>query len=196
MRRAMILTAAACLAGCAHRYERTVQRFRDAQDRGDTSSARALMGDDPRRWFESREGAGIEWRIGGEPGAWAGWDDEFNSESDLGAWEIDESQRCARVLVTEINDYYRLTERGPQQNRQTWWFDEQGRIVGWMIEAIRGDGSMGRTDEFLAWAETHEPVELAYLRPEGRIDPTGDRPARTRALLERWRAAVGLPPIR
>ena len=30
---------------------------------------------------------------------------------------------------------------------------------------------------------------------DGKVDPTGDRPQRYRALLNTWRASVGMPPI-
>ena len=53
----------------------------------------------------------------------------------------------------------------------------------------------GREEEFQAWARAHEPDEYAYLRPNGRIDPSGDRAPRTRALLLRWREAIGLPEL-
>ena len=46
--------------------------------------------------------------------------------------------------------------------------------------------------DFEAWAREHDSDEAEYLMPDGAIDPTGDRPVRMRALLLRWRAAVGL----
>ncbi|HEX3110025.1 MAG TPA: hypothetical protein VHU41_13105, partial [Thermoanaerobaculia bacterium] len=50
-----------------------------------------------------------------------------------------------------------------------------------------------RMEEFRAWAAVHDPTELEYLMPKGKLDPTGDRPERWKALLVRWREAVRLP---
>ena len=55
--------------------------------------------------------------------------------------------------------------------------------------------SVSRFEEIRAWAEQEHPEEWAYLRPGGLLDPTGDRAERTRALLNVWRAEVGLEPI-
>ena len=97
-------------------------------------------------------------------------------------------------LVDEINDYYRLTERGSQPYRLTYFFDADGRVAGELVASVPTNSS-GKEKEFQAWAKAHEPDEYAYLRPDGRIDPTGDRAPRTRALLLRWRAAAGLPRL-
>ena len=68
-----------------------------------------------------------------------------------------------------------------------------------MISAADPDASgstmVSRYDEFEAWALANDPEEWESLRPGGRLDPTGDRAPRTRALANRWRASVGLPPI-
>ncbi len=64
-----------------------------------------------------------------------------------------------------------------------------------MISRVPGapEPAKGRFEEFEAWAKEHDPEELAYLFPGGKIDPTGDRPQRFRAILERWRQAIGEP---
>jgi len=179
--------------GCAHQYVSTIDSFRAAKDRGDLHAARAVMSDDPRRWWGGRDGDGAPWVLRAEGGRWSAWDAHFRSTSEHGPWTT--GSGWARQVVTESNEYYQLTERGPQRNIQTWWFDDEGSIEGWSIEAIRTEQSYGRVDEFIAWAERVDPDELAYLRPGGEIDPTGDRPQRTRALLNRWRRSVGLTPI-
>lgn len=71
---------------------------------------------------------------------------------------------------------------------------DRARICGELIASVPSNSS-GSEKEFQAWAKAHEPDEYAHLRPDGRIDPTGDRAARTRALLERWRKATGRPVL-
>ena len=141
---------------------------------------------DPREWWDRREGAGESWTLGS--GRWKDWDAHFRGRSTPGPWRVDGN--AVTSLVDEINDYYLLTERGPQPYRLTYFFDESGRVSGELI-ASEPSNSIGVEKEFLAWAKEHEPEEYAYLRPNGRIDPTGDRAPRTRSLLLRWRKATG-----
>ena len=107
-------------------------------------------------------------------------------------WKAGERSATARVL--EINDYFRLLERGAVTNEITYFYDHEGRIDGLLIRAV-GERPPGRTNEFLRWALENEPEELRELMPNGRIDPSGDHPQRFRALLERWRDDVGLPAL-
>lgn len=168
------------------------QRFRTLITKGHYAAARAMMADDARRWFEAREGEGRPWRPGPESGPWSRWDEHFRSEGEIIEWRTEE--RSATAVVREINDYFRLLERGSMTNEITYFFDAEERIEGLLIAAA-GERPPGRTEEFLAWAREHEPEELGALMPGGEIDPSGDHPRRFRALLNRWRVAAGLEPI-
>ncbi len=146
-----------------------------------------MMAPDARRWFAPPEGEGSPWIVGPKSGPWAEWDEEFRSTSTVLEWRSDESSATVRVL--EINDYFRLLERGPMTNELTYFFDSEGRIEGLLISGA-GERPPGRTAEFVQWARENEPRELSELMPDGEIDPSGDHPQRFRALLERWRRAI------
>ncbi|MBT8484921.1 MAG: hypothetical protein HKO59_01810 [Phycisphaerales bacterium] len=182
--------------GCAHVPAdgrlATVQRFRAALDADDLDAARAELGPDPRTWYEERTGDGRPWVIGG--GRWRAWDEEFRSTSTPGPWHVEPDRVWRRV--EEMNEYYRLIERGAGLYDHSYFFDDDGRLTGQMISAPPDwTRPASRFDEFEAWAREHDPAELDYLRPGGLLDPTGDRAVRTRRLANRWRASVGLPPI-
>lgn len=166
------------------------QRFRALMAQEEWEEARSMMAADPRRWFEAKSGEGRDWVIGPNSGPWARWDEEFDSSSTVVEWVAGPSSVTARVL--EINDYYRLLDRGAMTNEVTYYFDENGLIEGLLIRAT-GERPAGRTREFLRWALENEPRELKELMPDGDIDPSGDHPQRFRALLESWRVAAGLP---
>ena len=187
----LLLLVVACRASppteeLAHR----ARAFWEAREAGDLDRARAMQSDDPRTWWDRCEGPGEPWTLGG--GTWKPWDDHFRGKSTPGPWRVEGN--AATSLVDEINDYYRLTERGSQPYQLTYLFDAEKRISGELIASVPSN-STGKEKEFQAWAKAHEPDEYAYLRPNGRIDPTGDRAGRTRALLLRWRKAAGLPEL-
>lgn len=168
------------------------QKFRTLVTNGRYADARAMMADDAQRWFDVREGEGRPWRPGPESGPWSRWDEHFRSDGEIVEWRAGKSS--ATAVVREINDYFRLLERGSVTNEITYYFDAEKRIEGLLIAAA-GERPPGRTEEFLAWAREHEPEELEALMPGGEIDPSGDHPRRFRALLNRWRVAAGLEPI-
>ena len=176
--------------GCTDSRIATVRAFRAARDRGDLDTARSYLAPDARIWFEQRTGPGEPWTLGG--GTWAAWDGHFRSQSTHTRWQANGD--AVTALATEINDYYRLTERGPQTHRETWFLDGHNHITGFLVQSLPGS-TRGRMDEFLAWARRESPDELNYLMPGGRLDPAGDRASRFRVLLNRWRVTVGLPEI-
>ncbi len=193
---AILLLSLVSLTACTPRKVHTVEAFRDARDRGDLDAARALMSDDPRVWWEQKEGEGALWTLGS--GRWKAWDEHFNSEGDLGPWQWSGDEVYA--IVTEWNDYFELIEREDQSRyRLTYYFNDDGLISGYMISDVDpahpDPSSVDRSDEIEAWAIANDPDEWAYLRPDGKLDPTGDRPERTRALINQWRKSVGLEPI-
>jgi hypothetical protein len=188
------------LAGCGQVRDvssvATVESFRAARASGDLEAASAYLAPDPRVWYDEHTGDGLPWSLGA--GRWKAWDDHFNGQSDLGPWHAEDGTVWA--VATETNDYYRLIERqGESRYRITYFLDDAGRITGYMISAADPDKadppSDSRFDEFEAWVLANHPEEWADLRPGGRLDPTGDRAPRTRALLNEWRASVGLPRI-
>jgi hypothetical protein len=174
----------------------TVEAFRAAREAGDLDRAHALLGADPRIWYGAREGAGRPWNPGGGGGRWAAWDEHFGGETRVaGAWTATADTAC--VDMYETNDYFALTESEGNYWRATYFVDGEGRIAGFMVSSAEGRAKdPGRREEFEAWARAERPREAEYLMPAGSIDPSGDRPARMRALLEEWRSTVGLTPLR
>src|SRR5262249_11181041 len=98
--------------------------FWEARESGSFDRARAMQSDDPREWWERRKGPGEPWTLGA--GRWKPWDAHFRGKSTPGPWRVE--GRSVTSLVDEINDYYLLTERGPQPYRLTYFFDADGRI--------------------------------------------------------------------
>lgn len=191
----MMAAAAISLNGCVPSYVARLDHFRGAQLAGDYETARLYLSDDPRVWWEVKEGEGAPWVLGG--GRWGAWDTHFRGSSTHGAWVVEDGGRRVSAVFEEINDYYRLLERPAQHHRQTYFFDARGRIEGMMVSDVdEPDGAPeGLGDAFGAWASANAPEEWAYLRPGGKIDPTGDRAERTRRLLNAWRATRGLEAI-
>ncbi len=180
-----------------------VESYRAARESGDFDTARALLADDARVWYEQREGEGNPWRPG-KGGRWSAWDKHFNSQSTPGPWHT--AEHSVWRINREWNEYYDLIERTDDPSyRITYFFDadDAGKISGYMISAADPDAPKppadaprsDRFDEIEAWAKANHPDEWEYLRPAGKLDPTGDRPRRTRALINQWRTTVGLEPI-
>jgi imidazolonepropionase-like amidohydrolase len=167
-----------------------VQAFQAAKDRGDRSAAQAMLAPGARSWFDERKGEGDPY---GLDGRWSGWDAFFRTKNTYSDWT--QGRDSVTAAGEEINDFYRLIERSPTRFRATWWLDSDGRISGFLYEprgaVVPGD----RFADFKAWARGAKPAELESLMPNGRIDPSGDRPQRFRALLEEWRRAAKLPPV-
>jgi len=172
----------------------TVEAFRAARDAGDLERAAGYLSADPRRWWEEREGAGAPWGLA-TGGPWKGWDEHFRGRSEQRTpWEVAGDAVWADMY--EVNDFYLLVERGGGWWRATYFFDEDDRIAGFMVSVVPGkETPPGRREEFEAWAFAHHPDEAEYLMPGGSLDPSGDRPARMRALLDVWRESEGLAPI-
>ena len=205
------------LGGCAHSVEpierepeprlvELIESFRGARDAGELERARAMLASDPRVWYDTRD-EGLPWRLGG--GRWRTWDEHFKSESKPGPWIQNRSSDGEVVLyrvVEEWNEYFDLIERTDKSEyRLTYFFEPANakadtvKIKGYMISSAHpGSPEKPRSDRFdeiEAWAVENRADEWAYLRPGGRLDPTGDRAERTRALINIWRLEVGLQPI-
>ena len=183
----LLLLAIAC-ATTASNIER-VQAYRAAHERGDLAAEQAFLAPDARMFYEKREGEG-EPLTAGSSGRYAHWDEFFHSTATLADWK--EEGNAVSATVHEGNDFYRLLDWTPKPYRMTWWVDADGRITAAMVQSLPGESTRGRMNDFQEWARTHHPDELAYLMPNGRIDPTEDRPERFRKLLLEWRTAAGL----
>jgi hypothetical protein len=170
-----------------------VQAFCAAREAGDFETCKQLVDDDPRQWWDAREGEGSPMKFGA--GRWSAWDEHFRGKSEqVTDWVVDGEAVWADFF--EINDYFLLTERGGGYWRSTYFFDANGKISGSMVSAVAGRPTpKGRGREFEAWARAAHPQEAEYLMPGGNIDPTGDRAPRMRALLNEWRETVSLAPL-
>lgn len=193
----MSLAFAACGGGNdnAEMIEK-VEAFREAREAGNFAIAASYLTEDPRAWFGSRDGDGHPLENG--YGRYKEWDDYFRSTGEVGPWTVENNTVWA--IATEMNDYYRLIERSEASRyRITYFFDNRGLIEGYLITDPDPEhpspAPPSRIDEIEAWARTNHPDEWEYLRPGGELDPTGDRAARTRRLLNQWRVEVGLEPI-
>jgi hypothetical protein len=192
LRSIAVVCAFLTVAGCAdERLIRRVQAFSDARRNGDVAAASRLLAPNARMWYESRAGEG-EPLTASRSGSYAHGDALFHSRSALSGWTV--HGREVTATVHETNDFYRLLDWQPAPYQMTWWFDEQNRIVGAMVRSLPGK-AMSRMQEFRAWASEHHAAELEYLMPKGKLDPTGDRAEKWKALLLEWRDAVGLPKV-
>jgi hypothetical protein len=171
-----------------------VQAFRELRDEGRLEDAAGFIAADPRKWYDQKEGEGRPWTLSG-PGRWQAWDDHFRGTTEqVSEWR--EETDSVHADFFEINDYYRLTERGGGYWRGTYIFDGTGQIAGFMISGVpEQEAPSGRREEFQVWARSHYPDEAEYLMPKGSLDPTGDRAPRMRSLLNQWRTAIELDPI-
>ncbi len=192
MRRSSSWVFVLILTSCVPAQVRHVRGFRAALERSDLETARSYLSDDPRVWWNEQSGPGTPWSLAG--GRWKDWDDHFCGHGEAREWHV--TGGGVEVLVEEMNDYFRLTERGAGIYLRTYFIDGAGRITGTMVSSAPGiDKPKGRGEEFDRWLREHHPEEYEYLRPAGDIDPTGDRAARTRAMLIEWRREVELPAI-
>lgn len=195
LRSVAVTVLALAISFCASRDVDPAARaseFRQLLEEGRLDEAQSMLSSDARRWWGSRQGKGAPWRVDREPGPWAGWDEHFRSQKEAVEWRATES--TATVIIRETNDYFALLERGWVTSEITYFFDRTGKIEGLLIRAV-GDRPMGRTAEFLEWAEKNASEEIGELMPAGEIDPRGDHPERFRTLLERWRREAGLAPV-
>ena len=192
----LVLLAASCASAAPGEEEAVavVETFRVARAAGRIEEARALLADDPRVWYDRREGEGAPWKLTG--GRWSDWDEHFRGRTiRVGEWSV--RGRTVSADMFEINDWFRLLEGGGGWWRASYFLDEAGRIEGFLVGPAEGRAQprRARRDEFEAWAFAARPEEAEHLMPGGSLDPTGDRAPRMRALLEEWRAAVGLDPL-
>ncbi len=107
-----------------------VEAFRAARKAGKIEEAQRYLTDDPRVWFDAKEGEGEPTKLGFGP--YHHWDEEFNSHGEHGPWRVEGNTVWA--IASEINDYYRLLERKDTPSyRITYYFNDKGLIEGYLI---------------------------------------------------------------
>jgi hypothetical protein len=174
-------------ASCAsQRPIAIVRAYREAHVRGDTDAERRYLSPAARIWYEQKTGDGDPLSAG-KSGRYAHWDDFFHSRATLRDWSV--SDNAVSATVSETNDFYELLEWKPSPYRMTWWVDRDGKIAGALVQSLPGK-SNSRMAEFREWAQAHHPQELEYLMPGGKLDPTGDRAERFKAILIEWRSTL------
>ena len=182
--------AAVSLTGCTHPLTKSLDEYRAAKKRGDYAAAGRYLADDARIWFGRKEGDGAPLRARGGP--YADWDKEFRSTSTRTTPRVE--GRTITYESTEINDFYRLTNRTPTPALITYYFDDTGKITGMFYRGKDAKPKQppppDKYDEFKAWAAKRYP---ALLDSDEMSIP--NNPKRWRALLVEWRADVGLPVI-
>ena len=95
-------------------------------------------------------------------------------------------------VVTEINDFYRLIDGVAGRVRITYYFADDGKIAGRLIQGMtpHNERPPDRRCEFEQWAAKKYP---GLLDAEEMKIP--NQPRRWRMLLTEWRPDVGLPSI-
>jgi hypothetical protein len=181
--RKLVLLLIAFVACATENNIRTVKNFRAARERGDSAAVERFVAPGARLWFESRDGLSEPFGAGG--GSWDHWDHYFHAQTTLTDW-TEHADGSVTATAHETNDFMKLLDWQPAPYTVTYWFDSSGRIAQVLIKSLPGK-SANRLPEFKEWASAHHPEELAYLMPNGKLDPTGDRPERWRAILEEWR---------
>lgn len=173
-----------------HPLVQKVKAYRQANAEHDTARVQALLVKGAARWYEKKEGLGIPIKPAGK-GPWSDWDEYFKGNSQVESYKVDSNQVTIRLM--EINDFYRLIERGPAPVNLTYYFDADEKLTGILV--FSASKTADRFDDFKKWAEKNRPDDLKYLMPEDEIIPTLDRAQKWRSILNEWRSSVGLPDI-
>ncbi len=174
-----------------HPLAQKVMAYRQAIAGHDTARIQAMLAKGAARWYEKKEGPGALIKSA-DKGPWSDWDAYFKGKSQIEHYKVDSQQVTIRLL--EINDFYRLTERGPAPVNLTYYFDTNEKITGILVFSA-GQKTTDRFEEFKKWAEKNRADDLKYLMPEGELIPTLDRAKKWRAILNEWRRSIGLPVI-
>ena len=173
-----------------HPLIKKVNAYRTASAEHDTARAQAMLAKGAARWYEKKEGPGMPIKLGGKD-PWSDWDEYFKGSSEVESYKVDRNQVTIRLV--EINDFYRLIERGPAPVNLTYYFDADEKITGILV--FSAGKQADRLGEFKKWAQKNRPQDLKYLLPEGKIVPTLDRAKKWREVLNEWRSSAGLPKI-
>lgn len=180
-------------ASVEHRWIRLAREYRRAVTAGDTARVDELQAPGARIWFEEKSGPGRPLNTKGK-GPWAQWDTFFRARSEQSDYVI--QGNAVRFTNVESNDWFRLVERVPLPYHIFYFFDDDDRISGKLVQAIEGrERSPDRLDEFEAWAAEKHPGLIEKLMPDGRIDPRPENARLWKTHLLEWRAEAGLPNV-
>lgn len=175
--------------GCSvHPNVRTLEAYRAAKKRGDYEAAASYLGPDARVWFKKKEGPGDPLRPQGGP--YAEWDKVFRSKSTRS--DLQANDATVSYVLRETNDFFRLIDRAPGRVRMTYYFTDDGKIAGYLVEGLTppNERPPDRQGEFEKWAAGKYPGLLDSEEME-----IPNNPQRWRELLIEWRADVGLPAV-
>ncbi len=91
-------------------------------------------------------------------------------------------------LFTETNEFLRLVGIPELRSRNTFTFDEEGRIVHQAYEMLPDQPSfLEAMEPAVAWAGRHRPEELAVIYPDGVMTYNREMAQRWVVLLREWR---------
>ncbi|MBK9013693.1 MAG: hypothetical protein IPM82_06175 [Saprospiraceae bacterium] len=167
-----------------------IKQFLEARKLKDKDTYMRMVAPGMKVWYEEKKGKGKDWN---PESAWTKWDEFFNAEKRYSVFTQDSN--AVTVIVYEINDFYKLIDREESPVRLTWWLNSEGKIEGYLVKSLSSSTAFGSLNAFEAWAKENHPAELAYLMPDGNINPEGDRPARWKKILLDWREKNGLPDL-
>lgn len=162
-----------------------VTAYLDAVNRHDVDQAMRHLSDGFRLEF-----AGGPSMAKADMASMLGWD--AGVEGRVG-WEI-VAEEASEVVVEgqETNEFFRLLDVGHLRFRSRFRVDDDGRITHQRHEVQSlGDRYGEVLAEAVAWAQEHEPEELAEIYPQGRLIHSEAMGRRWVALLRRWRKARG-----
>ncbi|MDY7093611.1 MAG: hypothetical protein SX243_11635 [Acidobacteriota bacterium] len=171
-----------------HWKVKRVREFCELRTNQRTAEASELLTDNPRLWSGERVGEGRDWKITGPV---VDWYFALHGSTDYQWFRLDGETVVAEALVTD--DFDRLLDVKPALFELRWYFDDSGKISGFLI--IDKSGSTeSNLSRFFRWADTHRREEYEALAPGFRILYKTENIPRWIALIREWREANGLPP--
>ncbi len=146
-----------------HPYRAQVERLKDARKRGEKEDAMELFAANPRGWFGEKSGDGVALDAFGH-GPWADWDRIMRSSADYTEHIVFDGG--ISMVARESNEFHRLLERGERRTLITYYFDDENKISGRLVEPLHDRSEVAKTDrydEFVAWVQLHHPDDIAAM---------------------------------
>lgn len=186
-------TPAGAYSGVEHRWIVLARRYREAVRVGDVERVRIMQAPNARVWFDEKKGEGRPLDVHGK-GPWAQWDNFFRARSSQTNFVVEGN--AVRFTNHETNDWFRLIERTSLPYYIFYFFDENDRISGKLIQRIESvERPPDRLSEFQRWANDTYPGLMDELMPDGNIDPDLEKARLWKKRLLEWRAETGLPDV-